>query len=274
MNALTPGVGSAAVARETSLRRTRALVLACAPRMKRSLCCAASVLLVAAGALLATLAPRPERGAIAALMFTAFAVAVPWSVWFSRLLLLQVEARESRMPTLATTIPTALAMLLLATVLLPAALLVLLTGVGPVLALSALLLAAMTGLLMAMLPGWFYLALCVAPLPCAVVLLIGQRILGPGALQLDLVAAFDPRQLPWFALLVSLLAAWRWRATARMAEASPTSPWRQPAVLAARGGQLWGGSGLMDPNRWQACMPDWLWPAGQTTHAGPARPQP
>jgi hypothetical protein len=272
MNTVMPELAPAAIARETSLQRACALLLASAPRMTRGLCGAAVVLLLAVAILLATLAPRPERGVIAAVVSTALAVAVPWGFWFPRLLLMQVEARASCLPGVAATIPTALALLLFATVAVPAALLVLLAGAGPSLALSALMLAAMAGLLLAMLPSWCYLALCFTPLVCAALLLIGQRLLGPDALQLDLAAAFDPRQLPWLAVLLALLAAWRWRAIARTAGTSPGSSWRQPIVLRTHGAQLWGGMGLMDANQWQAAMPDWLWPAGQTGRAGRARP--
>jgi hypothetical protein len=267
MNTATHGLAPTAATRNTSLHRAAAMLLACASPLTRGLCCAAAALLATAAVLLATIAPHPERGALAVVVFTACAIAVPWSFWFPRLLLLRLEARASRMPALAATIPTALALLLVATVIVPAAALVLLAGTEPVFTVSVLVLAAMAGLLLAMLPSWCYLALCFAPLVLAVPLLLARRFLGPDALHPGIAAAFDPRQLPWFAASLSLLAIWRWRAIVRDAGAPPASPWRQPVFLKARGTQLWGGSGLMDANQWQAAMPDWLWPAGQTGRA-------
>ena len=272
MNTAMPRTAPAAAARETTVQRARALLLACVPRRTRVLCAVATVLLLGIAIALAMLAPRPERGAFAAVAFTAFAVAVPWGFWFPRLLLLQVEAHASRLPALAASIPAALALLLLATVVLPAAALVVLAGAEPVFALSALMAAATAGLLMAMLPSWCYLALCFAPLLCAALLLLAQRLLGLEALRLDLAAVFDLQRLPALAAVLALLAAWRWRAIARGAGLLPDSPWRRPVVLQAHGTQLWGGSGLLDANQWQAAMPDWLWPAGQTGRAGRTRP--
>src|SRR3546814_10344853 len=45
-----------------------------------------------------------------------------------------------------------------------------------------------------------------------------------------------------------------------------------PAVLASHASVSSGGAGAPDAGQWQAWMLDWLWPAGQASHAGPERP--
>src|SRR3546814_1972647 len=87
-------------------------------------------------------APRPERGAIGAVTLVSFAITAPWAVWCSRLLLLRMEAQAWRMSALPAAIPVALLHVLLATVAVPATLLVLLAGAEPLFAASCLLLAA------------------------------------------------------------------------------------------------------------------------------------
>jgi hypothetical protein len=269
MNAVASDLLPAPRKNATSPRRALAMVSACAPPAVRALSCAAAALIAAFAILIAAVARRPERGAMVATVFIAIAIMVPWGFWFSRLLLLRMEARASRIPALAGDVPMAMALLLFATVLLPAASLVVLAGSAPVVILSGLVLAAMAALLLAMLPRWCYLAVCFAPLAWILVASVARRVLGAGAMRLDL-ASFEPSQLPWLATLAALLAAWRWRAIVRGGGAS-LSPWRQPVVLAPQASP-WGGLRTMDANQWQAHMPDWLWPAGQTGRAGPARP--
>lgn len=263
----TPVVGAG-----LALRRAASMLPACAPMLVRVLACAVAALFASLAVFVAVAAKRPERGAIAAVLFTAVAIALPWGFWFSRLLLLRLEARAARMPALAAGVPAAFALLLAATVLLPGALLVALAGAEPVMALSALALAAMAALLMAMLPRWCYLALCFAPMGWIVLDALAARLLGPQALRFDLATLFGLRQLPWLALGAALLAAWRWRAIVRRAGTGPLSPWRCAMVQSSQATPLWGGFGALDANRWQAHMPDWLWPAGRAGHGGPERP--
>src|SRR5690606_38890950 len=101
------------------------------------------------------------------------------------LLLLRMEARAWRMPVLPAAVPVAISHLLLATVALPAVLLVLLAGVEPVLAVSSLLLAATAAQLFAMLPRWCYLAACFAPFAWVVLGSFATRIWGADILRVD-----------------------------------------------------------------------------------------
>src|SRR3546814_2681569 len=86
--------------------------------------CSSESLLVTGAVLIAVYAPRPERGAIGAVTLVSFAITAPWAVWCSRLLLLRMEAQAWRMPALPAAIPVALLHELLATVAVPATLLV------------------------------------------------------------------------------------------------------------------------------------------------------
>src|SRR3546814_9233743 len=92
----------------------------------RVLCLVAVALLVTGAVLIAVYSPRPERVAIGAVTLVSFAITAPWAVWCSRLLLLRMEAQAWRMPALPAAIPVALLHVLLATVAVPATLLVLL----------------------------------------------------------------------------------------------------------------------------------------------------
>ncbi len=272
MNAAASNAMTAGHAWPRSVQRSLAMLRACAPRPAVRVVCAVAMALLVAGAVLVTVyASHPGHGAIGAVTLVSFAVAAPWAVWCSRLLLLRMEAQAWRMPVLPAAIPVALLHMLLATVAVPAALLVLLAGAEPVLATSCLMLAAMAALFAAMLPRWFYLAMCFAPLAWLILSSFAIRIWGLDALKVDFSMLFASWQLPWLAVLAALAAAWRWRAIVRDAGA-PLSPWRQPTVLASQAGASSGDTGVMDPNQWQTWMLDWLWPAGQASHAGPERP--
>lgn len=265
-NAMTPGHQWPG-----SLQRSLAMLRASIPhRTVLMVCMAAVVLLLAFAAVAIAHARQPGQAANTVLTLVSLAVAAPWGLWFSRLLLLRMEAHAWRMPALPAAIPIAISHLLLATVALPAVLLVL-AGVEPVLAVSCLLLAAMAALLFAMLPRWCYLAACFAPLGLVLLGALATRIWGPGVLELDFTTMFAPWQVPWLAALATLIAAWRWRAIVR-ADALPTSPWALPTVLTPQGNTSWGNAAAIDTNQWQAQMPDWLTPARQTGRAGPGLP--
>src|SRR3546814_17143842 len=90
----------------------------------------------------------------------------------------------------------------------------------------------MAALFAAMLPRWFYLAMCFAPLAWIVLGSFALRIWGLDSLKVDVSTLFAPWQLPWLAVLATLAAAWRWRAIVRDA-GTPRSPWRPPAVRAS-----------------------------------------
>src|SRR3546814_12196309 len=100
----------------------------------------------------------------------------------------------------------------------------------------------MAALFAAMLPRWFYLAMCFAPLAWIVLGSFAIRIWGLDALKVDLSTLFAPWQLPWLAVLATVAATWRWRAIVRDA-GTPRSPWRPPAVLASQARASSGGAG-------------------------------
>src|SRR3546814_3301070 len=137
MNAAASNAMTSGHAWPPSLQRSLAMFRACAPRPAvRVLCLVAVALLVTGAVLIAVYAPRPERGAIGAVTLVSFAITAPWAVWCSRLLLLRMEAQAWRMPALPAAIPVALLHVLLATVAVPATLLVLLAGAEPLFAAS------------------------------------------------------------------------------------------------------------------------------------------
>ncbi len=271
MNAVAPQLAAPGRSPSNPVRRSLAMLRACAPSPALRLLCLAAVALPLVGAApIDAYAPGPERSTIGAVMLVSFAVAVPWGLWFSRLLLLRMEAHAWRMPALPAAIPVAIAHLLLGTVAIPAALLVLLAGAEPVFALSCLMLAAMAALVAAMLPRWCYLAACFVPLAWAVLGVFAVRIWGLDALKVD-TAVFASWQLPYLAALAAFAAAWRWRAIVRNAGSAPSSPWRLPAVLSSQRSVLWGNPATADA-LWLARMPDWLLPTGLADQTGPARP--
>lgn len=252
---------------------------AAAPRSSASLAalllarCAAAwargvslLMAVPLGTIAAVLAARgkPE----AALLPAAFAVAALWAMWFSRLLLLHIEARQSRVPGLARAIGTTLAGAGLATVALPAVALAW-AGATPVLALSALAVAALGGLLFALLPAVLYLLLCFAPLLLSLLRMLGERL--PAGVALPHWQP-HPEQLPGLALALAVLAAWRWQACLRDAAHGTASTWGQPMIAVQRHAWSWNAMLTGSSEHWRANLPDWLWPAGQAGHSGPARP--
>ena len=103
---------------------------------------------------LALVAGDPSEQLSVALFLTGLGVASLWGFWFSRLALLHAEARQARIPGVASAIASALALAYLATVVGPA--LLLRAGGVPIgLAVCMLALAAGAGVLMATLPRIF-----------------------------------------------------------------------------------------------------------------------
>jgi hypothetical protein len=209
---------------------------------------------------------KPERVSVA-LFLAGLAVAVLWGIWFSRLVALHAESRQARMPLVDSAIAAAIAFAVLATAVLPGLLLAF-GGIRPGLAVCAMTLAACVGVLMATLPRMVYLLLCFAPL---VIGLVAQlvELWAPG-FAVSLPWRPELADIGWLVLPAAVLTAWRWRAVVRAAGDPAPSPWWQPVVMVKPGqgadnGWFSGGAG-------SAHMPDWMWPAGQTTGAGPHNP--
>ena len=206
-----------------------------------------------------------ERVSVA-LFLSGLAVAALWGIWFARLLLLHIEAHRSRIPGVAMAIGGTVALVFLATVLVPA-LLLSLGGVDLAVAICAMALGACAGVLAATLPRIVYLALCLAPLVLGLMAMILERVLPTGTLQWP---ALTMHHLTWLAPPALALAAWRWWAIAGREPGQDGSVWWQPAVVGNP--RTGGGFSWMSGDAATAQLPDWLWPAGQTRDAGPARP--
>ena len=202
----------------------------------------------------------------AGLFLAGLATATLWGLWFSRLMLLQLEARQGRMPGVSSAVGTAAAIAFVATVVIPALLLAP-AGVPVGIALCALAAAACTGTLLATLPRLLYMGLCFLP----ALLIVAGRLLEallPAGL---LVLPWRPElaDIAWLLPPLVLLASWRWHGITRGA-GDHGSPWWQPAILTgAKPGADWG---WYSGGKLAAQMPDIFWPAGQTGNAGPDRP--
>lgn len=239
--------------------------------------CAASVpqrvlaLLVAAlfgglGWLALATIDKPERVSVA-LFLSGLAVAALWGIWISRLLPLHAESRQARMPLVGSAIGAAIAFAALVAAVLPGLLLAL-GGIGPGPAVSAMVLAACAGLLMATLPRMFYLLLCFAPMAGG----LAAQLLERWAPGLELSLPWQPSlaDIGWLVLPAMALTAWRWRAVVHAAGGPEVSSWWQPVVMAGPGAGA--GIGWLAGGAASAHMPDWVWPAGQTAGAGPRVP--
>lgn len=177
----------------------------------------------------------------------ALPTAFLWIGWFSRLLLLQAHGDMLRVPGLPKAVTRTLLAMALLTVLLPA-LLLSITGPTVLFATSVLACAAAAGLLFALLPRG--LAAFAGFLPMLVSV--------TGASSLAWVLGTDAA-LPLLALLLVLLAGWRWlRIFADIGRWSEPD-WRQPMVFAmGRRNSIFGASDLFDPKVQQGMIPRWL----------------
>lgn len=246
------------------LRRASAMLRACATGSARAFAGIAYGLF-AVGALLIHLAGKPVAG----VFVLAMATAVLWGLWFSRILLLHIEAKAKQIPALVAELPWALGIAATLSVLLPALLLSAMGG-DFVFVVSALCAAAAGALVGAMLPTSWYLAMCFAPL---VILIVGdaiERQFGAHAFQLS--AFVNIGQTPWLALLLALVAFWRWRMIVRHAGTPQASAMRRPMVTLALHGVGWGDAFSGNINQWRGQLPDWMWPAGKIEGGGPQRP--
>lgn len=220
---------------------------------------------VAAGLVLATLDP-PQRAPVA-LVLAGIAVMVLWGVWVSRLVLLHSEARQARMPGVGRAIGGTLAVVSLGSVVLPGMLFAA-VGMNPLLAAAVLAVGACAGLVVALLPRIIYFALCFAPLLIGVIGALWTRW-GP---PLDLGTAWrpDPTDVFWLVPPLLALAVWRWHSVTLQADRPDMSVWWQPAVASSP--RALAGAGWFSGGAESQQLPDWMWPAGQTSGAGPARP--
>lgn len=178
--------------------------------------------------LIAVLADDADTGKYGhvVVMLLAIATGMLWFGWFSRTLLLRLDAGAELTPGLGPAIARALAGVFAATVLLPGCVLAF-AGIEPAFALGALTAAAMAGLLVAWLPGMAMAALGVLPLLLSVL-----HDFVPQLPVLQLLTPVSPAHwlLPGCGL--ALLAWWRWRVLARASTAGRTSSrWLRPVLL-------------------------------------------
>jgi hypothetical protein len=235
------------------------LVAACSAR-ERWWLLGVYALFVAIAVLLAQ-HPTREEGAKGLLMVLLLPTFFAWAGWFSRLLLLQLQARAARIPGLQRDVVATLAWMALATVLLPALALEL-AGVDVVFAAAGLACIALAGLLFALLPR-------------GIAALAGFTPMLSKVLGLDAVTTTWPATttLPLLAVALALLVAWRWHAIVRGGEALVATSWRQPLLFAiAQRGSFWGGRDLADARVQIAIKPRWMLRVGGIEQAGPLRP--
>lgn len=211
--------------------------------------------------------PDPDTAIRVAVGVTAAGLAPLWAGWVPRLLLLQVDARDGRVPGVAAAVRRTLVLTVPLTVLLPAAVLVI-AGADAALAVPALVAASAAAVLLATLPAWVWLGACFLPLAAMLVYGIAARLPVPPGLRADASWLFQP---PWLAALAAalvVLAAGRWNAIVSGRTRSGGGPWSAPAVLANRTG-TWGAAWMVDSG---AQLPEWFWPAGQTVKGNPTDP--
>src|SRR5690606_8982837 len=158
------------------------LLTSSASRSMRVLAIALAVVLGGLGWLALATIDKPERLSVA-LFLSGLAVAALWGLWFSRLLLLHIEAHQSRMPGVGMAIAGTVSLAFIATVLLPSLLLAS-GGVNPGVAVCAMTLAAGVGVLTATLPRIAYMALCLAPLGVGLLHGLFVRVVPAGAVTL------------------------------------------------------------------------------------------
>ncbi|MGQ4582088.1 hypothetical protein [Lysobacter sp. F60174L2] len=247
------------------MRHAGALLGNSASRSMRVLAIALALIFGGLGWLALATIDKPERLSVA-LFLSGLAVAALWGLWFSRLLLLHIEAHQSRMPGVGMAIAGTVSLAFIATVLLPSLLLAS-GGVNPGVAVCAMTLAAGVGVLTATLPRIAYMALCLAPLGVGLLHGLFVRVVPAGAVTLP---ALQMQHVVWLVGPVLALAGWRWFAIVRRPPADTTSVWWQPALVANP--RTGGGFDWLSGDASSAQLPDWMWPAGQTAGAGPDRP--
>lgn len=200
------------------------------------------------------------------LLLAAAAVALVSAVWFSRLLLLQVEARQSRLPGLEAELAGAGALAFVLGVVAPTLVLAVL-GVPQGRAICVLSSAACAGVLLMLLPRIWYLVLCLVPVLLMFLATLLELVLPEGAG----LGAWRPSfaDAVWMLPVLLAVTGWRWhRIVTRGVD--HVSPWWQPGVLSgAKPGADWG---WYSGGKLTAQMPDVFWPAGKTDGAGPADP--
>jgi hypothetical protein len=213
----------------------------------------------AAFALLGAATDFPRRGELA-LVLLSLPTFFIWAGWFTRVLLLQRHAQAELLPGAGAMAAGAVGAATVATVLLPA-LLVIALGVHPSLALACFAGVAALGALFMLLPRGIAAMAGLAPM--------ALNALGVGALLRSLHA---PMLVPALAAIAVLATAWCWSALARSTSATRTS-WSQPLlfVIGVRG-SFWGVGRWGDPDARLAAQPGWLLPGRRLGNAGPDRP--
>lgn len=212
-------------------------------------------LLLLVAVLMAVLLPARGRLGEMLVLVLSLPTFFLWMGWFSRLLVLRAHAGDLQVPALPRAIDLTLAVLVLATVLLPA-LWIGAVGAGFAWALSCLACVAASGLLLALLPRGLVGLVGLLPM---LVASIGGDSLG---LLVDAQAA-----MPALAGLLVLLAAWRWLRIARDIGRWQAPGWQQPLVFAmGRRAAAFGAHDLLDPKLQEAMVPRW-WRRGADLRA-------
>ena len=261
MNATTSMRGGhAAIPYAGSARRALATIAAACGRRERGwLLLGYAVFALLAVAMVGKLSPRMrDQGLLLILMLPTFLL---WTAWFSRALLLHLEARAACIPALSREVGNGLAWMVVATVLLPGALLAM-AGTAPLIAFAGLASIALAGLLFALLPRGVAALASLLPM-------LWQNLVP--AHMLDGVS--PPLAWPLAGAALALLVAWRWRVIVRSGAGMDAVSWRQPMLFAmGRRGSFWGGRDMADPQVQIALKPRWMQRLGTVDGLGPQRP--
>lgn len=243
------------------MRRAGALLATCGEGRLRRLLSGVYVLAVlAAGAALLWL-PKPEKAPMLALALVAIATGFAWVFWFSRVVLVALDARDMQLPHGRRDACNALILALAVAAMVPALLLVV-AGADASLAFPALACVALAGLVFAWLPGWAASAVCFLPM----VLQQLEWSIPGGSLAVS--------DLWWLAMLLGLVAVLRWRAILR-APAWPSGvSFARPLVIGLGQPAKFGAGVLLqgDLNRQFAALPSWMAETGRVGSHGPQSP--
>lgn len=251
-------------------RRALAVLGAAAGPLGRWGSTAIYLLFLVGGIVVWQIARTPEKGAHGIVMLGAIGAVPLWASWFSRVLAVQAAGRSLRMPRTDSDTWWALGFAAVVTLLLPAALATF-AGVDARIAYGGMLTAGAAGMLVMLLPGAL-MAGGIAGFGWLVILGAAvpqewwpQAWLSQGSVSLD--PLFVARQLPWLAMVLAALVAWRWRTLLDVAGRAERKPGRAAVLDFAH-----ADAGTRDESDLTRQLPDWMWPAGQIEPAGPARP--
>ena len=249
---------------DVDARRALAVLGAAAGPLPRYAAAALYLVFLAGGVLIWQLARVPEKGANGIVLLGAIGAALLWAIWLARVAAVQVAGRGLRLPRIDADVIWALGFAFVLTVLAPAGL-ASWAGVDPRIAYGGMMVGALAGTLLMLLPGIVVVG---------ALTVIGWTVLVVVAVPLDWPDFAWPKvdlelfqRLPWAALALALAVVGCWQATLRDRDGSNRLMWRSAVLNFATADAESGNDQVV-----RAQVPDWLWPTGQIEPGGPARP--